>query len=177
MTRSSSVRVPTDCRRRSSWLVPDSPCSCARPMRRSAEALAPSSSPCPVSCTTCAPPFIRWPSASPFFRSLPLAQHGLEWIQPPLPLVHPLDDGPPAILERGVKSDGAASLNPDSSAYRRLIGPLVRHWDRIDSGDHGPAAAHPIQPHRARPLRSASALARGHPRQDRLPRRPRPGSL
>src|ERR1700691_884361 len=36
--------------------------------------------------------------ASPFFRSLPLAQHGLEWLQPRLPLVHPLDDGPPAIL-------------------------------------------------------------------------------
>src|SRR5215203_4046945 len=27
--------------------------------------------------------------ASPFFRSLPLEEHGLEWIQPPAPLSHP----------------------------------------------------------------------------------------
>src|SRR6476661_3768198 len=31
--------------------------------------------------------------ASPFFRTLPLAQYGLEWIHPPAPLAHPLDDG------------------------------------------------------------------------------------
>src|SRR5213079_3037864 len=31
--------------------------------------------------------------ASPFFRSLPLEQYGLEWIQPSAPLAHPLDDG------------------------------------------------------------------------------------
>src|SRR5215831_10673515 len=40
--------------------------------------------------------------ASPFFRSLPLEQHGLEWIQSPLPLVHPVDDGPPAVLYRDI---------------------------------------------------------------------------
>jgi phytoene dehydrogenase-like protein len=68
--------------------------------------------------------------ASPFFRSLPLAQHGLEWLQPPLPLVHPLDDGAPAILERSVDATGAA-LGPDRSAYCRLIGPLVRRWEQL----------------------------------------------
>src|SRR5579884_1625335 len=31
--------------------------------------------------------------ASPFFQSLPLAQHGLEWIEPACPLAHPLEDG------------------------------------------------------------------------------------
>src|SRR4051812_21942329 len=31
--------------------------------------------------------------ASRFFRQLPLAEHGLEWVQPPLPFAHPLDDG------------------------------------------------------------------------------------
>src|SRR6185437_5658356 len=29
---------------------------------------------------------------SPFLRSLPLAQHGLEWIHPSAPLAHPFDD-------------------------------------------------------------------------------------
>ena len=31
--------------------------------------------------------------ASPFLKSLPLAEHGLELIHPPAPLAHPLDDG------------------------------------------------------------------------------------
>ena len=68
--------------------------------------------------------------ASPFFRSLPLAAHGLRWIQPPLPLVHPFDDLPPAILDRSVEAT-AAALDPDSAAYRRLMAPLVRRWDQL----------------------------------------------
>src|SRR5688500_11750395 len=40
--------------------------------------------------------------ASPLFRSLPLARHGLEMIQPPSPLAHPFDDGSAAVLERSV---------------------------------------------------------------------------
>src|SRR5436190_15788602 len=31
--------------------------------------------------------------SSPFFRDLPLEQFGLRWIQPDIPLAHPLDDG------------------------------------------------------------------------------------
>src|SRR5215213_5772678 len=31
--------------------------------------------------------------ASPFFRSLPLDEHGLEWVHPDVPLAHPLDGG------------------------------------------------------------------------------------
>ncbi|MGI8990486.1 MAG: hypothetical protein ACR2I2_13025 [Bryobacteraceae bacterium] len=42
-------------------------------------------------------------AASPFFRSIPLAAHGLEWIEPPLPLVHPFDGAPPAVLDRSVE--------------------------------------------------------------------------
>ncbi|MGI8910340.1 MAG: phytoene desaturase family protein, partial [Rubrobacteraceae bacterium] len=58
--------------------------------------------------------------ASPFFRSLPLAEHGLEWIHPPAPLAHPFDDGPAAILERSV-DETADALGPDAPAYRRLM--------------------------------------------------------
>src|SRR5688572_12531172 len=36
---------------------------------------------------------------SPFFRTLPLHEYGLEWIQPELPLAHPFDDGSAARLE------------------------------------------------------------------------------
>src|SRR5215212_11905631 len=40
--------------------------------------------------------------ASPFFRELPLAEHGLEWVHPPLPFAHPLDDGAAAFQARSV---------------------------------------------------------------------------
>src|SRR5881296_3260975 len=44
--------------------------------------------------------------ASPFFRALPLAQHGLEWIQPPAALAHPYDDGTAAVVYRSLKATG-----------------------------------------------------------------------
>ena len=34
-----------------------------------------------------------------FFQSLPLESHGLRWIQPSLPLAHPLDAGHTAVLD------------------------------------------------------------------------------
>ena len=58
--------------------------------------------------------------ASPFFRSLPLGEHGLEWIHPPASLAHPFDDGPAAILERSV-DETADALGLDAKAYRRLM--------------------------------------------------------
>src|SRR3954452_8046610 len=84
-------------------------------------------------------------AASPFFRSLPLAKHGLEWILPPLPLVHPLDDAPPAILDRSVEVT-ASSLSPDAAAYRRLFTPLVRDWDQLVPEILTPAIHFPSAP-------------------------------
>lgn len=65
--------------------------------------------------------------ASPFLRALPLAEHGLEWIDPPVALAHPCDDGTAAVLARSLDAT-AASLGPDASAYLRRIGPLCRDW-------------------------------------------------
>jgi phytoene dehydrogenase-like protein len=66
--------------------------------------------------------------ASPFFKTLPLAAHGLELIQPQAPLAHPLDDGKAAVLERSIEQTGA-SLGPDAAAYRRLMAPLAARAD------------------------------------------------
>src|SRR6185436_10635596 len=63
-------------------------------------------------------------AASPYFRSLPLAAHGLEWIQPPAPVAHPFDDGTAALLERSTAVTGA-SLGSDAGAYRALMNPFV----------------------------------------------------
>src|ERR671929_1037536 len=39
-------------------------------------------------------------AASPFFRTLPLSEYGVEWIEPPAMVAHPFDDGTAAVIER-----------------------------------------------------------------------------
>jgi phytoene dehydrogenase-like protein len=67
---------------------------------------------------------------SSFFRSLPLERYGLEMIQPPAPLAHPLDNGTAVMLERSIEAT-AAGLGNDAEAYRKLMTPLVANWDKI----------------------------------------------
>lgn len=67
---------------------------------------------------------------SPFFRHLPLADHGLEWVYPSAPLVHPFDDGTAVVLERSVDAT-AEHLGRDATAYRALMGPLAADWDKL----------------------------------------------
>lgn len=69
-------------------------------------------------------------SASPFFSSLPLATHGLEWIYSPAPLAHPLDDGTAVMLERSL-GETAANLAQDSQAYLEMMRPLVGQWPQL----------------------------------------------
>src|SRR5258707_11640562 len=64
---------------------------------------------------------------SPFLRRLPLAQYGLEWVQPPVALAHPLDDGTAVLVEPSVAAT-SASFGRDAGAYRSLMQPLVDHW-------------------------------------------------
>lgn len=68
--------------------------------------------------------------ASPFFRSLPLADHGVTWVEPDAALAHPLDDGSAVLLERSLQGTGVA-LGADGSAYVDLMAPLVRHWEPL----------------------------------------------
>jgi len=68
---------------------------------------------------------------SPFFRTLPLSEHGLHWIQPPILMAHPFDDGTAAVLLRST-ADTSSSLGADDGpAYRRLMDPFVRHWPDV----------------------------------------------
>ena len=68
--------------------------------------------------------------SSPFFSTLPLKEHGLEWIRPPASLAHPLDDGTAVMLERDVATT-TAQFRDDASAYRKLFNPLVNHWPTL----------------------------------------------
>ncbi len=63
--------------------------------------------------------------ASPFLATLPLEQHGVEWIWPPAALAHPFDDGTAALLERSPDATGM-TLGEDARRYARLMRPLVR---------------------------------------------------
>ena len=68
---------------------------------------------------------------SPFFRSLPLGQHGLRWIEPDAPLAHPFDDGTALTLEHSLDAT-AAQLDPhDARTWRALLSPTVRDWPKI----------------------------------------------
>ena len=83
--------------------------------------------------------------ASPFFRSLPLADHGLEWVEPPAALAHPFDDGGAALLARSPDA-AMPTLGEDDERWRRLFAPLVRDpeslLDEILAPLHVPA--HPL---------------------------------
>jgi len=66
-------------------------------------------------------------AGSPFFSSLPLINHGLEWIHSPAPLAHPLDDGTAVMLERDL-NDSKSSLGIDGPAWEKLIRLFVERW-------------------------------------------------
>jgi len=67
---------------------------------------------------------------SPFFRTLPLEHHGLKWIQPPIALAHPLDDGGAACLRQNLAAPND-SLGRDENAWRQMMRPLVRDWEKL----------------------------------------------
>jgi phytoene dehydrogenase-like protein len=66
-------------------------------------------------------------AGSPFFSSLPLGDHGLEWVHSPAPLAHPFDDGTAITLERNLAA-AVRVLGSDGEAWQDLVGPLVERW-------------------------------------------------
>jgi len=68
--------------------------------------------------------------SSPFFRSLPLHQYGLEWIHPNASLAHPFDDGTAILLEKSIDKTAEAFDN-DAKAYKNLMKPFVKNWEAL----------------------------------------------
>jgi phytoene dehydrogenase-like protein len=101
--------------------------------------------------------------ASPFWQTLPLAAHGLEWIVPPVMIGHPFDDASPILVERSLDAT-AAGLGQDGDAYLRLIGTVVEDWTRLERAVLGPFSfpQHPFVLARFgwHALRSAEGLAK-----------------
>ena len=69
-------------------------------------------------------------AGSPFFSSLPLAGHGLQWIHSPAPLAHPFDDGTAVLLERDLDAT-KNSFGIDGAAWNNLMRPFVEHWSEF----------------------------------------------
>jgi phytoene dehydrogenase-like protein len=108
--------------------------------------------------------------ASPFLRTLPLHEHGLEFVHPEIPLAHALDDGTAVALHRSV-GETADGLGIDAGAYRELMTPLADDWEALVADLLGP-----LQPPRSPlttvrfargGLRSAKGLARARFTGDR----------
>jgi phytoene dehydrogenase-like protein len=102
---------------------------------------------------------------SPLFTSLPLDRFGLEWIQPPVPLAHPLDDGSAALLERSLDAT-EQGLGPGGRAWVRLHEPFVRAWPRLAHDLLAPPLRLPRSPllmarFGLQAVRPATSVARG----------------
>jgi phytoene dehydrogenase-like protein len=83
--------------------------------------------------------------SSPFFKSLPLGDYGLEWIQGEAPLAHPLDDGTAVVLEQDLATTDRV-LGMDGRRWRALLQPLVEHWDDFVKDALGPVVRMPRHP-------------------------------
>ncbi|HUF34229.1 MAG TPA: NAD(P)/FAD-dependent oxidoreductase [Acidimicrobiales bacterium] len=100
---------------------------------------------------------------SPYLSSLPLADHGLEWLHPEVQAAHPLGGDRAAVLLRSVEATAAAL--GDDRGYARVIGPLVDGWDDLAPHLLGPPrrlAARPVHATRfgARALLPATVTGR-----------------
>lgn len=100
---------------------------------------------------------------SPYFSTLGLEKHGLGWVQPDVPLAHPLDGGEAAVLERSVDAT-VARFGRDARPYASLMGDLAEDFPSLMRDLVGPIRVprHPLLAARfgMRALRSASSLAR-----------------
>lgn len=96
-------------------------------------------------------------AASPFMRSLPLEDYGLEWVHPEAPLAHPLDGGRVAFLERSLEAT-AEGLGVDGPAYRKLYTPMLAHWQELIDEFLGPLTIPPKHPLISMPVMLKAAL-------------------
>ncbi|MBC7629886.1 NAD(P)/FAD-dependent oxidoreductase [Aeromicrobium sp.] len=103
-------------------------------------------------------------AASPFFRSLDLGRHGLEWLWTEVEAAHPLDGGRAGVLFRDLDRT-AAGLAADGDPWRRLYAPLVEHIDDLTAELFKPILHVPRHPVRlatfgTRAMQPASWVAR-----------------
>ncbi|RDC55370.1 NAD(P)/FAD-dependent oxidoreductase [Pedobacter chinensis] len=84
--------------------------------------------------------------ASPFFRTLPLIDFGLNFVNPPISAAHPFDDGDVAVLSLSVEKT-ANYMGEDARTYNDLMQSLCHAWPLIEKDAMGPLRfpEHPIE--------------------------------
>lgn len=69
--------------------------------------------------------------SSPYFKTLPLAEHGLEWVHPEVQYAHPFLDGTALAAYRDIRKT-AEQMGLDQQSYSSLFQQLNKEWDKID---------------------------------------------
>lgn len=108
--------------------------------------------------------------SSPFLKTLPLAAHGLELVQPAAPFAHPFDDGTAVVVERSVAATADSLRAEDARVYRRMMTPFVDRYAELMEALLGPVGfRHPVLMARFGrfAIRSAEGLARSQFRDER----------
>ena len=102
--------------------------------------------------------------ASPFMRSIPLAEYGLSFEYAKYEAAHPLIGEEGAVLYKDFKTT-IAELGEDGNYYRSLIEPVVKNWDKLAKDTMGPLSFPKYPFHLAafglRAIQPASWLANG----------------
>lgn len=83
---------------------------------------------------------------SPFFRELPLEEHGLRWIHPPVPFAHPISAKEAVLVHRSITATAAELGGTDGEEYEHRIRPLLERWDKIEQHILGPILRFPKHP-------------------------------
>lgn len=98
---------------------------------------------------------------SPFFQSLPLAEHGLKFIFPDASVAHPLSDGRAAMLRKSYE-ETAEALGVDRHRYVSLVRPFVESASELFADALNPTSlpSHPLMMARfgIKAIRSAESL-------------------
>jgi phytoene dehydrogenase-like protein len=76
-------------------------------------------------------------AGSPFFKTLPLHNHGLEYLYPEVDAAHPFDNGTAAIVKRSI-DETARLVGSDAQTYLDLFEPLVKSWPALAPDVLGP---------------------------------------
>lgn len=101
--------------------------------------------------------------ASPFFRTLRLEDHGVDWIEPEIQLAQPFNDGSALFLHRSLDVT-ADALGADGKAYQRLMKPFVENYEKLIADILSPlhVPRHPLLTAKfaSSALRSLGSLAR-----------------
>lgn len=83
--------------------------------------------------------------ASPFFRTLPLEEHGLKWCFPEIEMAHPLDGDTAAVLQRSIEAT-ALTLGTDGPAWQKAFGSHARNFSAVAEDFFGPLLRVPKHP-------------------------------